>query len=233
VWYNPVPAHPGAATTKRRLILIALCLLLGVLATGGVAWWCAAAATWNGNWTSIVAPASAADPIRWLWPERAQPESTWGAPTSRWTSRGFGVLGVEVSHEFPVEHSDGVVMMAANRQSTRRAGWPLLALETRDQFPVRHQWKPRYLTKYTWINSIEQGIGIADVKSQNLITLPLTPRWPGFAVDVLLYAGVVFGLASLATGVRRWRRRRGGRCLRCGYELKGVGVCPECGRPVS
>ena len=31
--------------------------------------------------------------------------------------------------------------------------------------------------------------------------------------------------------MRRWRRRRRGRCIRCGYSLEGnvSGVCPECG----
>jgi hypothetical protein len=33
--------------------------------------------------------------------------------------------------------------------------------------------------------------------------------------------------------VRRWRRRRKGCCLKCGYDLAGnvSGVCPECGEP--
>jgi len=33
----------------------------------------------------------------------------------------------------------------------------------------------------------------------------------------------------------RWKRRRRGRCPRCGYNLKGnvSGVCPECGQRMS
>ncbi|MCP4249914.1 MAG: hypothetical protein GY778_22960 [bacterium] len=34
---------------------------------------------------------------------------------------------------------------------------------------------------------------------------------------------------------RRWRRRRRGLCLPCGYDLTGnvSGVCPECGEAIS
>jgi hypothetical protein len=34
---------------------------------------------------------------------------------------------------------------------------------------------------------------------------------------------------------RRWRRRRQGRCLTCGYDLTGnvSGICSECGTPIA
>ena len=42
-------------------------------------------------------------------------------------------------------------------------------------------------------------------------------------------------LALIRSPFRRWRRRRGGCCLNCGYDLRGnlTGVCPECGCAVS
>ena len=38
-------------------------------------------------------------------------------------------------------------------------------------------------------------------------------------------------IAFIRGPFRRWRRRRRGLCLRCGYDLEGnvSGVCPECG----
>jgi hypothetical protein len=36
-------------------------------------------------------------------------------------------------------------------------------------------------------------------------------------------------LRSLPRGIRHASRRRRGRCVGCGYELKGLAVCPECG----
>lgn len=39
------------------------------------------------------------------------------------------------------------------------------------------------------------------------------------------------GLAFIRGPLRRWRRRRRGLCVKCGYDLTGntTGTCPECG----
>ncbi len=50
---------------------------------------------------------------------------------------------------------------------------------------------------------------------------------------------LVFGVYPAVTFVRgplrRWRRRRKGLCVRCGYNLRGnvSGVCPECGKETT
>ena len=61
--------------------------------------------------------------------------------------------------------------------------------------------------------------------------LPVLPLWPGFLVDTAFWGGAAFVVWSGPGFVRRRARRRRGRCVRCGYELAGVGggVCPECG----
>jgi len=62
--------------------------------------------------------------------------------------------------------------------------------------------------------------------SQGHVRIPL---W-GPMVLFLLYPAI-----NLVRGpLRRWRRRRKGLCLRCGYDLRGnaSGVCPECGLPM-
>jgi hypothetical protein len=63
--------------------------------------------------------------------------------------------------------------------------------------------------------------------------LPMEPVWPGFALDTAMYGSLVFLLWSGPRLVRRRVRKRRGRCVGCGYDLKGNvwgGVCPECGR---
>jgi hypothetical protein len=60
--------------------------------------------------------------------------------------------------------------------------------------------------------------------------LPLMPVWPGFAVNTLLY-GAFAGLVLFAPGAtRRMLRHRRGACIGCGYDLAGLGRCPECGK---
>jgi hypothetical protein len=62
--------------------------------------------------------------------------------------------------------------------------------------------------------------------------LPIAPIWSGLVIDTLFYGTIAWGLLFLPGTLRRWRRRRGGRCVKCGYDLKGLpagAACPECG----
>lgn len=56
---------------------------------------------------------------------------------------------------------------------------------------------------------------------------------PFWAVATLLFIWPF--IAFLRGPVRRWRRRRAGRCPACGYSLRGLDArrCPECGLPFS
>lgn len=64
------------------------------------------------------------------------------------------------------------------------------------------------------------------------LILPFKPLWPGFAVNTLLGALLWWvPIAGLQTFVS-FRRRRRGRCSRCGYDRAGIppqAPCPECG----
>ena len=68
--------------------------------------------------------------------------------------------------------------------------------------------------------------GTAYRPSQSLV---LGLRMPCWAAFVLLAAYPT--IAFIRGPLRRWRRRRRGLCLKCGYDLRGneSGVCPECG----
>jgi hypothetical protein len=69
------------------------------------------------------------------------------------------------------------------------------------------------------------------------LRLPLHPLWPGFAINTIFYAAIVWFL-SFAPGAIRRRiggvRRKRGQCAACGYSLQGtpdIEMCPECGNP--
>ncbi len=64
--------------------------------------------------------------------------------------------------------------------------------------------------------------------------LPLRPLWWGFLLDSILYSGVAWLCTLSLTAprvLRAWRRKRHGRCVACGYDLRGAttAICPECG----
>ena len=58
-------------------------------------------------------------------------------------------------------------------------------------------------------------------------------RWQilGLAAALATYPTIAFIRGPL----RRWRRRKRGECVRCGYNLTGnvSGVCPECGTEIK
>jgi hypothetical protein len=57
--------------------------------------------------------------------------------------------------------------------------------------------------------------------------------WPGFAINTVFYAAVLWLLFAAPFALRRWRRIRRGLCPKCGYDLRNrpteSAVCPECG----
>ena len=66
--------------------------------------------------------------------------------------------------------------------------------------------------------------------------LPLLPLWPGFLMNTLFYALLLFVAWRTPIFVRRTLRRRRGRCIRCGYDRRGLdphAACPECGASIG
>ena len=62
--------------------------------------------------------------------------------------------------------------------------------------------------------------------------LPIRPLWPGFAINTVLYAVLLWGLWQVPIHTRRhWRRRRD-RCWKCAYPIAESETCSECGARV-
>ena len=65
--------------------------------------------------------------------------------------------------------------------------------------------------------------------------LPLHPIWPGFAINTVFYAALLW-IVTLGPGTARWIiRRKQRRCINCGYDLRHAdhNACPECGTPIN
>ncbi len=65
--------------------------------------------------------------------------------------------------------------------------------------------------------------------------LPLSPLWPGFAINTIIYASAIWLLTLGPFTLRRIMRNKQGCCTKCGYDLRGADhdVCPECGMQTS
>jgi hypothetical protein len=63
--------------------------------------------------------------------------------------------------------------------------------------------------------------------------LPLRPIWPGFAINTVFYAGVLWLLFAAPFALRRRRRIKRGLCPKCAYPVGTSAVCTECGAAVK
>lgn len=127
-------------------------------------------------------------------------------------------------------HPSGMAAGTRGRCIQVRSGWPLASL-SRDVHRA-----PCPLSSGSATSSIRTGLVIQDAPTPLNLAPPLhlavRPVWPGLAVNTALFAFILWMLlAATPRAVRRQIRRRRGRCIKCGYDLRGefVAGSPECG----
>ena len=73
--------------------------------------------------------------------------------------------------------------------------------------------------------------------ADSLKALAWQPLWPGFAINTIFYAAIVWMLyaapVKLHHVARRNRRIKRGQCPACAYPVGASDVCTECGKPVT
>ncbi len=192
---------------KRRLLIIAICLLLGALVNVAVAWS-----------ASISTPTHRALRVYLvdLFPEEQAKVAgnRYDGPTVTLTLLhpwGAGVPRVSTFPHIFVE-----------------SGWPTRSMEG-SMLPDGSLVESYLLT--------QANVGPVDYR-----LLPLRPTWPGFAINTLFYAAILWLLWSLIRGpfvlrrfLRRFLRLRRGRrglCPKCAYPMGESAVCTECGKPL-
>ena len=63
--------------------------------------------------------------------------------------------------------------------------------------------------------------------------VPLGPIWPGFAINTVFYAAVLWLLFAAPFALRRRRRIKRGLCPKCAYPVGTSDTCTECGAGVT
>ncbi len=111
-------------------------------------------------------------------------------------------------------------------------GFPLKCFQGTAERPMRGQ-----VLKTSWL------IVVQDSDQWRMKVIPLKPRIGPLLFNTLFFSLLVLPIIELVSRLRgRWRRKRG-RCVRCGYDLRGLPgdsevsdqtsevsrVCPECG----
>jgi hypothetical protein len=103
------------------------------------------------------------------------------------------------------------------------SGWPCASMRAIDAY-----WKGQYFSEGCWEPPDSWPL-------PHVYVLPTKAIWPGFAINTVFYAAVLWLLFAGPFVLRRWGRIRRGLCPKCGYDLRGGGaatdakICPECG----
>jgi hypothetical protein len=107
------------------------------------------------------------------------------------------------------------------------AGWPLLAATSLSEARLKNDGVMLELTSQSGFvlrRAVPFEEGLHDFR-----LLPLRPIWPGFAINSVVYATLLWVLRSAPFAMRRrWRIRRG-LCPKCAYPMGRGEVCTECG----
>jgi len=114
-----------------------------------------------------------------------------------------------------------------------RAGWPMKALLGGHLINARRRQGIVSSRTERWRTVDAIDISLINPKKDDWAgrDLPLRPMCPGFAINTLFYAIILWLLIPGPFVLRRLIRIKRGRCPRCGYDLRHAlsGGCPECG----
>ena len=110
------------------------------------------------------------------------------------------------------------------------AGWPASALSCLQH----HQRGARGTMQDVSVDWHTVGavtVGLEPAWGGRPRVLPYRPIWPGFAINTVFYAFVLWLLFATPFALRRRRRIKRGLCPKCAYDLRGIEsqICPECG----
>ena len=211
---------------RRRIYIVVIFLLAGAVVNVAVAWGCAAL-TVSPGWplsAKIVWDAQWPRKVPGHWPERPQ---VIGGRVFGWSLYRFAASTAE-------ERNGEMWTTAQFCLIVGSVGWPCRALQWEmwiDQVLPENSLRFDGQPRQTWwlsgisLQSEKFGFGI-----QSLKRLPLRPLWPGFAVNTLFYAAVLWLLIPGPFVLRRLIRMKRGRCVKCGYPMGESGVCSECGK---
>ena len=107
--------------------------------------------------------------------------------------------------------------------NTLRASEHVQVIQLRCGLPMRSLMHEITSINYQVLNSSTMG----RFRSEQL---PVIPIWPGFAINTIVYATILWLLILGPFVLRRFIRVQRGRCVKCGYPMGESGVCSECGK---
>jgi hypothetical protein len=218
---------------RRALHIIVLLLLLisgGAIVNVAVAWGCVLVLRpqyheYRGfDAERILSDFESTERLREFLPRtEVLPEHSFGTTYSRfgWTAREIDAS----RDEWQPEDEDRCVFVSV---TDLVAGWP-----TRS-FKGSRVWDGRVTDtdemSNDWALPLPKWTGL---QSAYVEFVPYLPLWPGFAINTIFYAAILWVLFFAPGIIKRAIRRRRGLCPACGYPIGTSEVCTECGKQVA
>jgi hypothetical protein len=219
---------------KRRAFKLLLLLIAGGIINVAVAWGCVLASIDNGN------PLKSSKEIteRVLTPEerRGLNKCGWIAEENprlykvvQRQSTRFAIQETRIT-EVALYLGGAPILIVTFHE----VGWPLYAVGGGDWVDYSsHAPYNRRQSGLIRISRMNHSLGFP--LGLNYF-FPWRPLWPGFAINTIFYAAIVWFLFFAPGAIRKRVRRKRGQCAACGYSRRGTpgsDVCPECGATAS
>ena len=200
---------------RGRAVTILLFLLIGAALNVAVAWACAIGYDPARHPTLFTDVASTED-LAW-WSSRKPAEFPDMAVDIATLSRcGLSVRQVVASEEVDIDD-----FRFCDTFGEMRAGWPMNCLE--GSVWLHYDWARGF-------HKIPDAV-LLTTGGSNARWLPVRPIGLGLAVNIVFFGIVLWLVVRGPFVLRACIRRRRGRCINCGYDLRGdlAAGCPECG----
>ena len=208
---------------KRWIFKLVVFLLLGAIVNVAVAW---GIVLWTPQ--EPYGPGMAVVLNQIDWPRQASPDTP--APQRQSSGRTWGLSVIQtMAHVLPLDAPRSPGAVSGWGMSLFQAGWPCRCVEAqvsqvnRKGVPIRTDFRPAV--------KLSETLHFLRVGEARYRVLPLRPIWPGFAINTVFYAAILWLLMFGVFTMRRVIRRKRGHCIKCGYDLSHAEheACPECG----
>jgi hypothetical protein len=189
---------------KRRALRIGLFLVLGAIVNVAAAWTFLNVVP---VWDSGMFGPDTVDAEHEEWWQRHRPTDALGDPDGLNVGLNAGAL---VERIYPFDDSPECILAIR-----ARAGWPSPSL-----------------IGGVWQTHSGRHIAATDaMRPTDRVLLPVRPLWPGFLINTLFYAAILWLLFAIPGRIRRTMRLKRGLCPKCAYPLGSSDLCTECGAP--
>jgi len=219
---------------RRRIYMVAIFLLAGAVVNVAVAWGCAIL-------IQLMEPGRGALPRVEASLREREPDGSWYF----WEILRSKDRGVLLYHSFWDARSEDIIYYDVStelRPDELAPSWASLRTPPDTDYEVRwvhglgwpvvSMWRDYGLVSGGTRYELLHGLGLTflppDVSLPRAV--PLHPIWPGFVINTIFYAAVVWLLIPGPFVLRRFIRVKRGRCVKCGYPSGESAVCSECGK---